>query len=339
MVTRLKHLIKNWIRRKAVILMYHQVCVRRSDPWQLAVTPEHFDEQLSLIRKNFDVVSLDELATGLRQHKLGSKKLAITFDDGFCDNYTNARPMLESYKLPATFYFTTHMIDSGQLYWWDELEFLILHSEKLPRQFHLRISDEEFHFDFLTDDTLNARLIEQIRNWDASEEPSNERISLFLSLWKRMQPLPFDQQQKILVSIRIWAGIPHVDQAHAPVMGMKELTDLGSNPLFSVGAHTVHHAMLAKQERHVQAFEIQESKKVIEGLLGRKITSFSYPYGNYNAFTKLLLRDAGFKYAVSTDNRPVYANDDVFELPRMQVRNWSGEEFSERLQQLFQYEK
>src|SRR5690349_6406843 len=76
--------IKKVRQSKAVILMYHQVCERSDDPWELAVHPDNFQTQVSYLKKNFDVVSISELADGLAKQNLG-RTVAISFDDGFRD--------------------------------------------------------------------------------------------------------------------------------------------------------------------------------------------------------------------------------------------------------------
>jgi len=335
--TKLKNGLKNWGRKRALILMYHQICTRVTDPWQLAVSPECFEAQLNYVTKNFDIVPLEKLTNCLNTGKLSSKMLSITFDDGFTDNYINARPILESYKVPATFYITTNAMESGRLYWWDELELLILQTAQLPKTLQLKAGAETFKFSFTTDHILDAPVVGQIREWNAGMMPSNERLSLFLSLWKSIQPLPFQLQQEVLAELRSWAGVDHVDKSHT-VMTRDQLVKLSRNSLFSVGAHTVNHSLLAAHDVHVQAFEVQESKRTLEGLLGREITGFSYPYGNYNDITRILLRNAGFQSAVSTENRMLNSTEDLFALPRVQVKNTYEKEFANHLQQLVHYE-
>ena len=106
--------------------MYHQVCDRKDDPWELAVHPDHFDAQLDYLKRHFNVVPISELAEGIAQHKL-KKTVAITFDDGFKDNYTNAAPLLDWHNLPATFYVATSALGQEYVYWWDALQDVIFH--------------------------------------------------------------------------------------------------------------------------------------------------------------------------------------------------------------------
>ncbi len=330
----IKNTIKNLLSPKAIVLMYHQVCDRRSDPWELAVSPENFDQQLEYLRQNFNVLPLEELVNAVRQRKLQHKTIAITFDDATIDNYFNARPRLKSQGLPATFYSTTYATQSQHPFWWDELEEIILHTQSLPHELKLTGSGQDISFRFERDNELTEPLRNQIMAWHADMAPCNERLQLFMLLWKACQPLHFEQQKALVGELRKWAGVAR-STANAPtVMTVDQLYDLSRDPLFEVGAHTVHHAMLAAREVEEQAYEIRESKVVLENWLNRSITGFAYPYGNYDSTTKILLRDAGFRYAVSTLSSTVTESNDLYELPRVQVKNWNGKEFESQLQKM-----
>lgn len=114
-------------------------------------------------------------------------------------------------------------------------------------------------------------------------------------------------------------------------MDVHEMQMLSQNSLFSIGAHSVHHAMLSEQNAHDQAFEVRESKRQIENWLGKPVKGFAYPYGNYNKITQQLIKEAGFEYAVSTESKLVTMEDDPFALPRIQVKNWCVYEFASKI--------
>ena len=95
------------------ILMYHNVdYVNRGQANY--VTPENFEKQMAFLNKNnYHVVTLDEVAQSIKQkQKLPPKSLAITFDDGYENNYVYAFPVLKKYQFPATIFLISDFIDT-----------------------------------------------------------------------------------------------------------------------------------------------------------------------------------------------------------------------------------
>lgn len=113
--------IRTLVESKAVVLMYHRIDNLTFDPWQLAVSPDNFEQQLKVLRTTFDVVPLDKLSSRIQRRPIASKSVCITFDDGYVDNYKFAKPLLEKYNCPATFFIAHNYIGKEQQYWWDEL--------------------------------------------------------------------------------------------------------------------------------------------------------------------------------------------------------------------------
>ena len=325
--------IRKFRQQKAVILMYHQVCERRADPWELAVHPNHFDAQLEYLKKNFNVVSISELAEGIGHHKKRNT-VAITFDDGFKDNCTNAVPLLDWNEIPATFYVATTAMEDQKAYWWDELQDTIFQSEVLPMRFEKVIDSSLVQFSFKTDRILNNRLRNQISAWNSNLPIPNERIALYMCLWHHIKPLCYTHQDSAIADIRNWADCHECSSSHSATMSVREMQMLSQNPLFSIGAHSVHHTMLSQQNPSDQAFEVRESKRQIEKWLGKPVTGFAYPYGNYSDVTQALLKEAGFRYAVATGSKPVTSDDDLFALPRIQVKNWCVYEFASKINEM-----
>jgi len=65
---------------------------------------------------------LRELVSKLERGDRLNRELAITFDDGYRDNFENATPVLERLGLPATFFIVTQWIGSSVVPWWDQQE-------------------------------------------------------------------------------------------------------------------------------------------------------------------------------------------------------------------------
>jgi len=96
-----------WVstHRVAPILTYHSInSTQKSELFRLS--PKAFERVIQFIdSRGYKVIPLSELvqATSLGR-KIPKKTIAITFDDGYEDNYTNAFPILKKYKVPATIF-------------------------------------------------------------------------------------------------------------------------------------------------------------------------------------------------------------------------------------------
>jgi peptidoglycan/xylan/chitin deacetylase (PgdA/CDA1 family) len=93
--------------------MYHHVNPNTGD--QFTVTPEVFEDQMAyLAQAGYRTLSLDELhAFIMGELVLRQKAVVITFDDGWLDNYIYVFPLLQKYKLRATFFVITDWIEKA----------------------------------------------------------------------------------------------------------------------------------------------------------------------------------------------------------------------------------
>ena len=72
-----------------------------------------FETQIRLLKARYTIVSLESLVKGIQEGTLEGRCVAVTFDDGFLDNYTNAFPVLRRHGIPATFFVSTQFIDES----------------------------------------------------------------------------------------------------------------------------------------------------------------------------------------------------------------------------------
>lgn len=98
------------------ILIYHSICADYPDN-SLMVAPELFNEQMAWLNDNgFTTMSLEEVYEAFETGKVPVKPVAITFDDGYADNYTEAYPILKEYGMKATFFIITNNTDKDGYY-------------------------------------------------------------------------------------------------------------------------------------------------------------------------------------------------------------------------------
>ena len=100
---------------------------------------------------------------------------------------------------------------------------------------------------------------------------------------------------------------------------VEELREMHDSGLVSIEPHTVSHPKLAHLSRADALHEIQESRHVLEDILGTTPTLFAYPYGNFSDETVDVVREIGFAGAVTVVSGTVSSSSDILQLPRNSV--------------------
>ena len=326
---------RNQSEGKALILLYHRVTDLNSDPWSLAVSPEHFAEQLEVIRQYARPLRLEELVQHLLNGELPDRSVIVTFDDGYADNLHIAKPLLERYEVPATVFVTTGYIGHEREFWWDELDRLLLQPGTLPESLCLEVNESTYQWELDEAARYSEDAARRYRNWRVWEDAPTARQSLYVSLWELLRPLVEGERRQVLDELRTWAGTESANGPTYSPLSLEEAVELTQGELVEVGAHTVTHPKLSTLSVASQRNEILESKARLEELLNRSVTSFSYPYGSKSAETVAIVREARFACACSTHADLVRPSKRRFRLPRVHVPDWDREEFAGRLSRWF----
>jgi peptidoglycan/xylan/chitin deacetylase (PgdA/CDA1 family) len=103
-----------WRQQRLLILCYHSFALDDEHLWRpaLFMQPSLFDERLAMLKAGgYNVLSLGEGLERLRRGDLPPRSVALTFDDGTCDFYKLAYPLLKKHGFPATVYQTTFYAD------------------------------------------------------------------------------------------------------------------------------------------------------------------------------------------------------------------------------------
>src|SRR5579859_1335934 len=109
------------------ILMYHYIRINPIGTdtlgFNLSVTPDNFRLQMRFLRDHgYSPVSIADVREYVRNKTpLPAKPIAITFDDGYDDAYTEALPTLQRFRLTATFYIVTGFVDRTRYLTWEQV--------------------------------------------------------------------------------------------------------------------------------------------------------------------------------------------------------------------------
>jgi peptidoglycan/xylan/chitin deacetylase (PgdA/CDA1 family) len=309
---KIKHYVFNVIDTPIIVLLYHRVTNLKSDPQLLAVTPENFKEQLLFLKDNFPILRTDEDWSGMKD-----PAVIITFDDGYVDNFTEALPILESLRIPATFFICTGNIGTNREFWWDELERIILLPESLPFKFDLK------------DPNYTA-------SWTV--ETPDDRMNMYHDVHILMKKVDVDKRNTWLHQLRGWSNAGEMGRPGYRSMTIDELQSLKQSEIVTIGAHTVGHPPLSSLTPERQQEEIFRSKQALETWLNCDIRYFSYPFGgkhDYDSTATRICQMTGFTTCMMNKPGQIHQWTNRYELPRYLVRDWDIRTFKNKISEYF----
>lgn len=336
----------------ALILIYHRVSDLSSDPQLLSVNPGHFEAHIKYLAENYRPVSLTTLVDIIRnKQKIPRGLVCITFDDGYADNLWNAKPILEKYNVPATVFITTGYVDSDREFWWDDLERILLVPDVIPDELAISIGGEQLYWknqdrsekpDNINSDksveSSTSHITKNVR-WDVTLGffPT-PRHQLYIELHRLLKSLSYEEREKNLQNLCEWANVPVSGRPEYRALNTEEIRNLTHGGLIEIGSHTITHTVLSSITDDLLESEILGSKKFLESILNKKITSFSYPFGDHGDFTNNeieMVKNTEYLFACANYSGPVFIETDPYTLPRFLVRNWNIGIFAQKMKEWY----
>jgi peptidoglycan/xylan/chitin deacetylase (PgdA/CDA1 family) len=334
--TSLRSLRRRFTSPTALALLYHRVTELPLDPQLLCVSPKHFGQHLDVLANEFQPLSLLEFIEGLRCGRLPSRAVVVTFDDGYEDNLSSAKPILDKYGVPATVFVTTGYMGENREFWWDELERLLLQPGVLPDVITLSIRGVAYEWELGESAHYTSAESHRHARWNVSQRDNTptSRHEMYRSLCELLRPLSHAERRPLLDQLTAAGGTDHGARATHRILSPQQVKDLATGGLVTVGAHTVTHPRLSAFPLDRQRQEIDRSKRHLENVLDQPVTTFAYPYGSrldYSGQTVAAVRETGFAAACSNFPAPITRRTDVFQLPRVIIRDSNGDAFARQL--------
>lgn len=261
----------------------------------LVLSEPAFVSLLRLLRSDFQVVPLEDLLADSYGTD-GRPKVALTFDDGWEDNYRIAFPHLLAYDTPATIFACTDLLGTDAV---------------LPEERFARLWAECSSRSRLKD------LVSDLRHWGMSPFAGNP---LQFRQWCWSQEL-----KRMPLAARLLL-LDHFENRYevAPVttrrfMSWEDARIMSNTGLVRMGSHTGRHATLPPESDRDARRDLEDSRAMLRRQTGTVSDIFAYPNGMYNQRIKDLVRAAGFTAAVSTRSGTVSRHSDPFSIPRIAV--------------------
>lgn len=283
-----------------LVLMYHRVLpqghpARRAEQPGMYVSPESLAMHMQAMRRRFTLVHLDDwLDAVARNDEVPARACAITFDDGWRDNYQFAFPVLQKAQAPATIYLVTDLVGTSYSFW--------------PNSLARVLSDEG---------AAAAPLPEWLR--DIIKAASGRGV------FGRLNPLQIDAVISTCKNTRTDAEMIEALAACGAgsssqgrdLMSWDEIREMQASGLIRFGSHTRRHTRLpgVTSAESLQD-EILGSRQIIEQQLGVRPRTFCYPNGDVSAAAEVLVRSA-YHGAVTTRSGWHVAGEDRFLMRRV----------------------
>jgi peptidoglycan/xylan/chitin deacetylase (PgdA/CDA1 family) len=225
---------------------------------------------MEYLRRKYTILPLEEAIERLTNGTLPPYSMAVTFDDGYENNYTYAFPVLRAHSVPATIYVTTDFVDKKTPLWVDRLEYVI---GMAPG------------------------------GKDVSRE---EKIAVDAALRAKLKLFEKKKREERLKALEADAGIAMTDFSgdkgvYAPLTW--EECRMMRPWRIAFGAHTKSHPILSRTSIFDQRDEIGESRRVVSQSLGSVSSVFAYPNGqpgDWTPETEETLQELGFSAALTT---------------------------------------
>lgn len=296
-------------RSRLSILIFHRVLASPDPLLAGEVDACRFDRICAWVAEWFNVLPMGVAVERLQRGDLPARAMVISFDDGYADNHDVAMPILQRHGLTATFYVATGFLDGGRM--WNDTVIESVRSSPMPE---------------LSLAALGVAGLDVVPLGDMAQ-----RRAAIPHLLGALKYLPAGER---LDKVQALADAASATLPDNLMMRSDQVRHLGRQGM-TVGAHTVTHPILRTLPIDSARREIDESRQVLEGILGEPVRHFAYPNGvpgrDQSDETARVVRELGFDSAVTTGWGAARCGDDRFQLPRFTPWDRSRVRFGARL--------
>jgi peptidoglycan/xylan/chitin deacetylase (PgdA/CDA1 family) len=256
-----------------------------------------FENLVIYLKNNYQVVSLKELFEIHRSEKKPAKRtIALTFDDGYINNFTIALPVLRKHNIPATYYLITKGFTDPDYYVWPDIIDLVQRHVK-----HDIILDAgTFKYPGFYSAELKQSLVDFLKTCGSKREKYISELASQYPYYKETA----GKYPQLIELVR-----------------KNEFSQYSDEKLIEYGSHTHTHFNLEFLNAQECKSELMESRRIITELTGKAPLSLAFPDGSYSKETKKIALSLGYTNQVAVDYKFNEANKDPNLLSRFTVSN------------------
>lgn len=269
---------------RPLILGYHRIvenfaATAQQEMPSMLTSTAMFERHLDLVGQHFRFATLDEIGDRLASGRPFTERMAaVTFDDGYRDNYELAFPILKRKGIPAAVFVVTdlvgkpawqvhdklfHLVTKAFAAWQDPRSELsaLLHLLKLPADHLLRhraaTSSPMMTVSALLPELSLANIRRVMSALEANTGNGFHNIALSLT----------------------W---PMIEEMHRAGI--------------TIGSHTRRHVSLPAESQEMVVNELEDSRRAIEEHIGAPVLHFAYPGGQFTPRDVEALERVGYRF-------------------------------------------
>lgn len=282
-----------------ICLCYHEV---RDKEYQflprtsLVMTEKDFERHVQFISNYLNIMHPNEFLVKMREGTLPPRSCIITFDDGFASTLNKAYPILRKYNMPFIVFISTGFV-SNLKPWDDHILQSIIYSAQFQGKKIIMFDDLKIEFDY--------------SNSSKIKETKMRLFQIF------QDKISFQKRERFLAFVRETLNARNSPD-YPRMLTEDEVQYLSANGVV-IGAHTEWHVSVEADGPEIFYQQVNQSKKTLEGITGKRIYHFAYPYGlkRHCVNAVELIRECGFQYAFTASSKPSHSNQMPYLISRI----------------------
>lgn len=249
-----------------------------------------FEAHAAFLQRSAEVVDLETFLSRPVARR-GKPLVTLTFDDGYVSFEELILPILARFKLPATWFVSTALVETGGLFWFDRLRAAVRASAR-------------------------TRFTFQGHAW-ALQRWNRDYVAAAIS--KRIKRAARAEQSALVDdAIALIGEAPEAVQRTYALTSRAALRALDPQ-LITIGSHSHTHPQLSQLSPAALEEELTVSKRLLEEWSGQAVRHFAYPSGDYDAAVIRAIQAAGYASAWTTEPRFCAPEDDPYRMPRVPI--------------------
>ena len=275
-ITRLMELVGS--KPGILVINHHRIgdsLNSRFDRGIFSATVDQLDRQITYLKRRFPIVAGDELeALSTSGKPLKRMHVAVTFDDGYLDNFAHAFDVLRHHGCAATFFLVPTYVGTNTVPWWDAIAYLVRNSSHSSLTLDIPVP-----LTVSLDGDREGAILAVLRHYKRADNTRHEEFLNHLQAATECE-------------------IPSVGRRFLDWNEANEMQAAG----MTIGSHTFTHRILSQLSEEEQQQELIQSRITLEQHMSRPVLTLAYPVGSTTAFTPVTERlssDAGYKLCFS----------------------------------------